>query len=56
MKPITTSHHVIVAGVTAALLMSAALSGCSPRQADAAPAGTAPSTERPSPSPRPRWR
>ncbi len=39
MKPITASHHVIVAGVAAALLSSAALTGCSPRQADAAPAG-----------------
>ena len=42
MKPITATHHVILAGVTAALLSSAALAGCSPRQADAAPAGAAP--------------
>ncbi len=37
MKPITASHHIIVAGVTAALLMSVALAGCSARGA-AAPA------------------
>jgi RND family efflux transporter MFP subunit len=41
MKQITASHHVIVAGVTAALLMSAALAGCSARQAEAAPADAA---------------
>jgi RND family efflux transporter MFP subunit len=40
MKPITTSSHVIVIGVTA-LLASAALAGCSPRPAAAAPADTA---------------
>jgi multidrug resistance efflux pump len=40
MKPITASHYVIVTGVAAALLSSGALTGCSPRQADAAPAGT----------------
>jgi RND family efflux transporter MFP subunit len=38
MKLITKSHHVVVAGVMGALLMSAALAGCSARQADAAPA------------------
>jgi len=37
MKPITANHHVVVAGV-AALLMSTALAGCSPRPAAAAPA------------------
>jgi RND family efflux transporter MFP subunit len=41
MKPITASHHVVVASAAAALLSSAALAGCSPRQADAAPAGVA---------------
>ena len=41
MKPITASHHVIVAGVAAALLMSAALAGCSARRAAAAPADAA---------------
>jgi RND family efflux transporter MFP subunit len=41
MKPITANHHVIAAGVTAALLISAALAGCSPRPAAAAPANTA---------------
>jgi len=41
MKPNTASHHVIVAGVTAALVMSAALAGCSARPAAAAPANTA---------------
>ena len=41
MKQITASHHVIVAGVTAALLMSAALAGCSARRAAAAPADAA---------------
>jgi HlyD family secretion protein len=41
MKPTTASHHVIVAGVTAALLISAALAGCSPRRAAAAPADAA---------------
>jgi len=35
MKHITTSDHVIVSRVTAALVMSAALSGCSARAADA---------------------
>ena len=38
MKQITASHHIIVAGVTAALSMSAALAGCSARPAAAAPA------------------
>jgi multidrug efflux pump subunit AcrA (membrane-fusion protein) len=38
MKQIPTNRHVIVAGVTAALLMSAALAGCSARPAAAAPA------------------
>jgi multidrug resistance efflux pump len=38
MKQIIASHHVIVAGVTAALLMGAALAACSARRADAAPA------------------
>jgi hypothetical protein len=38
MKQITASHHIIVAGVTAALLMSVALAGCSARRAAAAPA------------------
>ena len=41
MKPITANHHVIVAGVTAALLMSTVLAGCSARPAAAAPANTA---------------
>ena len=40
MKQITSIHHV-VAGVTAALLMSAALAGCSARRASAAPADAA---------------
>jgi multidrug efflux pump subunit AcrA (membrane-fusion protein) len=38
MKQIISIHHVIVAGVAAVLLMSAALAGCSARRADAAPA------------------
>ena len=33
MKQITASHHVFIAGVSAALLMSAGLSGCSDRRA-----------------------
>jgi multidrug efflux pump subunit AcrA (membrane-fusion protein) len=37
MKPITATHHVIASRVTAALLMSAAVAGCSARPA-AAPA------------------
>jgi multidrug efflux pump subunit AcrA (membrane-fusion protein) len=41
MKQINASHDVIVAGVTASLLMSAALAGCSARQAAAAPADAA---------------
>jgi RND family efflux transporter MFP subunit len=41
MKPITASHHVVVAGVAAALLTSAALTGCSARPADAAPTNAA---------------
>ena len=41
MKQITASHYVIVAVVTAALLMSAALAGCSARRAAAAPADAA---------------
>jgi multidrug efflux pump subunit AcrA (membrane-fusion protein) len=41
LKPITASHHVIVAGVAVTLLMGATLTGCSPRQAAAAPAGAA---------------
>jgi len=36
MKQITTAHHVVVAGVAAAFLVSAALSGCSARPAAAA--------------------
>jgi RND family efflux transporter MFP subunit len=36
MKQITTSQHVIAAGVTAALLTSAALAGCSAHRAEAA--------------------
>ena len=36
MKPITARHHVVVAGVAAALAASAALAGCSPRRAAAA--------------------
>ena len=31
----TATHHVIGAGIAAALLSSAALAGCSPRTADA---------------------
>jgi RND family efflux transporter MFP subunit len=41
MKQITASHHVIVAGVTATLLMSAALAGRSARRAAAATADAA---------------
>jgi multidrug efflux pump subunit AcrA (membrane-fusion protein) len=41
MKPITANHHVIVTSVTAALLTSAALAGCSARRASAAPADAA---------------
>ena len=41
MKPITPTHHVIVAGVAAALLVSGALAGCSARPAAAASAGAA---------------
>ena len=41
MKQITASHYVIVAGVTAAVLMSAALAGRSARRAAAAPADAA---------------
>jgi RND family efflux transporter MFP subunit len=41
MKQKPWNHHVIVAGVTAALLTSAALAGCSARPAAAAPADTA---------------
>src|SRR4051794_12180096 len=41
MKRITASNHVIVAGMTAALLMSTALAGCSSGRADAAPANAA---------------
>jgi multidrug resistance efflux pump len=41
MKQITTRHYVIVAGITAALLTSVALAGCSARHADAAPADAA---------------
>ena len=41
MKNITARHHVTIAGVTAALSMSAALAGCSPRPAAAAAAETA---------------
>jgi multidrug efflux pump subunit AcrA (membrane-fusion protein) len=39
MTSLTSTRHVIVAGATAALIISAALAGCTPRQADAAPAG-----------------
>jgi RND family efflux transporter MFP subunit len=42
MKPITASHHIILAGVAAAFLMSAALAGCSVRRAAAAPAEAEP--------------
>jgi multidrug resistance efflux pump len=38
MTPITASHHVILACAAAVLSISAALTGCSARQADAAPA------------------
>ncbi len=38
MKPNISNHHVIVACVTAVLSMSAALTGCSARQANATPA------------------
>ena len=41
MKQITASHYVVVAGVTAALLMSVAQAGCSARRAAAAPADAA---------------
>jgi RND family efflux transporter MFP subunit len=41
MTPNTSSHHVIVAGVTAALLMSAAHAGCSAHGAAATPADRA---------------
>ena len=41
MKQVTASHHVVVAGVAAALLTSAALAGCSARRAAAGPADTA---------------
>ena len=41
MKQITPSHYVIVAGVTAAILMSAALAGRSPHRSAAAPANEA---------------
>jgi RND family efflux transporter MFP subunit len=41
MKQIIASHHVVVAGATASLLMSAALAGCSARPADVAPADAA---------------
>jgi len=41
MKPIIANHHVSIAGVTAALLMSTVLAGCSARPAAAAPANTA---------------
>ena len=41
MKQITASHYVIVAGVTATLLMCVAQAGCSARRAAAAPADAA---------------
>ena len=41
MKEITATHHVIVADVAAALLMSVALGGCSARPVAAAPADAA---------------
>jgi RND family efflux transporter MFP subunit len=41
MKQTTSRPHLITAGIGAALLMSAALAGCSVRQASAAPAGGA---------------
>lgn len=41
MKPITARHHVMVAGAAAALLMSAALAGCSARPSAAAPGDAA---------------
>ena len=40
MRHNTANHHVIVAGVTAAIVMSAALAGCSAPPAAAAPADT----------------
>jgi HlyD family secretion protein len=42
MNTITATHHVMLAGLVAALLSSAALTGCSPRQADAAPVDPTP--------------
>src|SRR4051794_22010259 len=42
MNTITATHHVMLAGLAAALLSSAALAGCSPRQADAAPVDATP--------------
>jgi multidrug efflux pump subunit AcrA (membrane-fusion protein) len=41
MKPITASQHIIVAGATTAVLISAALAGCSARSVAAAPADAA---------------
>jgi multidrug efflux pump subunit AcrA (membrane-fusion protein) len=41
MRTISASHHVIVAGIAAALLAGGALAGCSARGADAAPADAA---------------
>jgi multidrug efflux pump subunit AcrA (membrane-fusion protein) len=41
MKPITASHHVVFAGIAAALLANVALTGCSARPAAAAPADAA---------------
>src|SRR4051812_1162494 len=42
MNTNTATHDVLLAGVVAALLSSAALTGCSPRQADAAPVDATP--------------
>jgi RND family efflux transporter MFP subunit len=41
MKQIPSIHHLVVTGVAAVLLMSAALAGCSTPRADAAPADAA---------------
>ena len=41
MKQIIASHHVVFAGATAALVMSAALAGCSARPVAAAAADAA---------------
>ena len=41
MTQITASHHVVITGVAAALLIGATLAGCAPRRAAAAPADAA---------------